>query len=402
MSPSEPASQVGPQTNETVGETPSSEVARLKRRVAQLQEEVDVVNSARQARSKKKISSSAMGRGIRRLAAMFGSLVSLVLEADRRSLEAESDRDSLSEEEMTDRDRAYKGFAIMVDLVPALRTLLNDGDSEPEDLDKLTALLQEGANDARGDDIRSIKAAIANWLNKSHSPAIPFSTTSRDGRGFQNDITGALLCPVEYDWNNEATRLAIKAGTLVIKEDLYLSCFYPRGKGNPDNVEEKFLQSRLLVQTYCAIFTSPTSAEAFDEEETEDGPVKKKGKTSASQKKATKSNVATILHMNGVVTPRSIAYAAVLLAFNLTDAVQWVEQYNNFSYRALWEFIVDFFEAPAEDDDDTKKVQDLLAWWNRQVFPQHTATTTNSRKARNKLKLQRSQRRARASSISQI
>lgn len=67
----------------------------------------------------------------------------------------------------------------------------------------------------------------------------------------------------------------------------------------------------MLLQTYCAIFTSPSSSEAF-EEETEDGPSRKKQKVT-SQKKATKSNVATLLRMEGKVTPRSIAYAAVLV-----------------------------------------------------------------------------------------
>lgn len=71
--------------------------------------------------------------------------------------------------------------------------------------------------------------------------------------------------------------------------------------------------SNCVSQTYCVIFTSPTSVQHFDTEETEDGPVRKKGKSSASQKKATKANVANILHMNGTVTPCSIAYAAVLV-----------------------------------------------------------------------------------------
>jgi len=71
---------------------------------------------------------------------------------------------------------------------------------------------------------------------------------------------------------------------------------------------------RLLTdrQTFCAIFTSPSSSEAFDVEESEQGPSRKKQQT-ASQKKATKSNVATLLRMDGRVTPRSIAYAATLV-----------------------------------------------------------------------------------------
>lgn len=56
---------------------------------------------------------------------------------------------------------------------------------------------------------------------------------------------------------------------------------------------------------------SPSSSEGFDEEN-DDGPVRKKHK-SGRQKNATKSNVASLLNMDGKVTGRSIAYAAVLV-----------------------------------------------------------------------------------------
>ena len=66
--------------------------------------------------------------------------------------------------------------------------------------------------------------------------------------------------------------------------------------------------------------------------------------------------------MDGRVTPRAIAYAAVQvrnslrfdaqltgplpqLHFSLTDATHWMSQYNGFNYEEFWEFIVDYFEA---------------------------------------------------------
>jgi len=123
----------------------------------------------------------------------------------------------------------------------------------------------------------------------------------------------------------------IRGGSIDISDNYFITCLYPKDSGDPEDVEKHYLCSMLLVkvcgycriffrfpsltvtvlQTYCAIFTSPSSSEAF-EEETEDGPCRKKQKT-ASQKKATKSNVATLLRMEGKVTPRTIAYAAVLV-----------------------------------------------------------------------------------------
>jgi len=65
-------------------------------------------------------------------------------------------------------------------------------------------------------------------------------------------------------------------------------------------------------QTFCAIFTSPSSADAF-EEETEEGAKRKTQKTSR-QKKATRKSVSGKLNMTEV-TPRSIAYAAVMVCY---------------------------------------------------------------------------------------
>jgi hypothetical protein len=101
---------------------------------------------------------------------------------------------------------------------------------------------------------------------------------------------------------------------------------YPKGRANPELVERGFLRSRLLLQVgsvphiftyadsfqvYCSIFTSPSSSEGFDDEN-DDGPARKKHK-SGRQKNATKSHVASLLNMDGKVTGRSIAYAAVMV-----------------------------------------------------------------------------------------
>ena len=137
-------------------------------------------------------------------------------------------------------------------------------------------------------------------------------------------------------------------------------------------------------QTYSNIFISPSSSESFDDED-ENGAARKQQRTTNSQRKATKCNVANILGMDGRVTPRSIAYAAVLvrqptnivfikishhclqLAFNLTDAGYWMEVYNNFNFRALYALIVDFFEG-ASGQAARRRSQNLLKWWSTYVY----------------------------------
>jgi len=90
--------------------------------------------------------------------------------------------------------------------------------------------------------------------------------------------------------------------------------------------------------------------------------------------------VASKLHLNNKVTPRSIAYAAVQvciyvsyvvplvlicdcqLHFNLQTAGSWTPVYGGFDYRGLYDYVVDFFEdtpGPAAK----KQAQELLNWW---------------------------------------
>ncbi|KAF9034848.1 hypothetical protein BJ165DRAFT_1533884 [Panaeolus papilionaceus] len=388
MSSATPVPQSSSQTNDSpnANDASSAHISRLKRRIASLQEEAEL---RKENKPKKKSTPCTMGRGIRRLVTMFDPLELLVAEADRRCEEDWDDERSpdLSGEELEERidqDRVFRGYTTLLNVVPSLRSLLNDADADPDDLDVYVSQLQKGANDARSDDVRCIKEELGGWLNHAFAPAVPFSIKSRGDRGFQNDITGRLLCPIQYDWDDEAYVIQLN----VEGDDLFLSCLYPKGKGDPNNVEAKFLRSRLLLKTYCAIFTSPSSSEDFEEFETVDGPSRKTKRTSTSQKKATKASVASILHMNSRVTPRSIAYAAVVLAFNLTDAVQWVEVYNGFNFRVLWSFIVDYFEE-TPDEVSKSKADELLQWWNRQVFPQQGHTVANARKSRLELLSQR-------------
>jgi hypothetical protein len=96
---------------------------------------------------------------------------------------------------------------------------------------------------------------------------VPLSTRQRDDRGLQNDVTGRLLCPIEFSWDDDeygipyqipdaltqlvcfcSVRRKIQNAELNISEDYFLTCLYPNGVGYPDNVERGFLRSGLLVK----------------------------------------------------------------------------------------------------------------------------------------------------------
>jgi hypothetical protein len=85
-----------------------------------------------------------------------------------------------------------------------------------------------------------------------------------------------------------------------------------------------------LPKVYKSIFTSPSSAADDCESEGENEAPLKAAKLSQSRKKAMKCNVASKLHMNDKVTPRSIAYAAVQV-FDSIHLVIHVNLYSSFT-----------------------------------------------------------------------
>jgi hypothetical protein len=76
--------------------------------------------------------------------------------------------------------------------------------------------LQTGANDVRSDDTVRLKVVVADWLNSckskktlhvyndngndSDTPIL--SSKGKEEHGIMNNVTGHLLCPIDYDWDD--------------------------------------------------------------------------------------------------------------------------------------------------------------------------------------------------------
>ena len=56
------------------------------------------------------------------------------------------------------------------------------------------------------------------------------------------------------------------------------------------------------------------------------------------------------------------------LIFALSDAPNWVEEHEGYSFSTLYDFIIDFFEAPDLGPKATERTKTLLAWWDRSVI----------------------------------
>jgi hypothetical protein len=122
-----------------------------------------------------------------------------------------------------------------------------------------------------------------------------------------------------------------------------------------------------FFQAFRHIFTSPSSAA---KEET------------ISDVTSRRRDVASTLHMNSQVTPRSIAYTAtqvcrhlhitpsvadwslLKLVFALGSAREWKREHAGFHYPSFYNFIVDYLENP-QDEASQRDINELLKWWNQ-------------------------------------
>ncbi|KAJ7736236.1 hypothetical protein DFH07DRAFT_966958 [Mycena maculata] len=274
-------------------------------------------------------------------------------------------------------------------------------------------LTQKGANDARSDDLKGVTSVIGNTLNKDrekphlaaldHTPSTVMTTatgevvlvrgvapllhpSSRNTRGVEHDIIGGLLTSIVEDWNDPKRR--VQTTNNAIAKNYFLRVFYEKFKGDPKQVEVGFLKSRYLVKVHKAIFIAPSSAEKDDEEE--NLPSTKKHKLTS---KASRKAVADIVGLDGKVSGRSIGYAGVNLFVSLTNASQWPsESYYGVSLPQMYDFIVDFFEAPKPETQARERADALLAWWNKQIFPMHAASAVINRTSVDAWELLRAQR----------
>ncbi|KIJ13610.1 hypothetical protein PAXINDRAFT_13568 [Paxillus involutus ATCC 200175] len=213
-----------------------------------------------------------------------------------------------------------------------------------EDVSEISDLIQKGSNGARADDTKGMKAAIVDWITPKGQSLNPHIPRNvKSGRGFNHERTGALLCPAGLDWFNS---------------------------------------DGLLVSAFKHIFTSPSSVD--------------------QEPKATRSGNARI-HGMRCVTKASIAYITTQARFALNSAQVFSRMDLITDSECFYNSILELLEDPDERDE----VEQLMVWWNRQVFPLYTETerlpSKNSALARIRQKREEYQARAlRASAATSI
>ncbi|KAG1877277.1 hypothetical protein F4604DRAFT_2005326 [Suillus subluteus] len=312
--------------------------AQQKQQIAQLEEKLVALESGRAGKEKQTNYFVAQGRAIRRIVTLFETIEDLITENDRRH-EVEDDAEST-----LDEDRLQVGYIALMNALPWLPTKAAEMDYN--EYSHMLKLLQQGADSAQGDDTSKLKSLVAEWINREFKPNPLVDTDDKHTRGFTNDACGKLLCPAKFDWNDPLVRAGIRdhSDGHIVSDLSFPAFLYDKYTANPNDLEDGLFKSKLLLQAYKAVFTSPSSAK--DVERDGDGidviQNNKRAKKSAFEIRV-KKHVAQIIKMRKV-TPCSIAYITCQVRFALSSVTSWRSIDGDFDYEQFWRIVVDFFE----------------------------------------------------------
>ncbi|KAG2090030.1 uncharacterized protein F5147DRAFT_658289 [Suillus discolor] len=204
-------------------------------------------------------------------------------------------------------------FMELIDSYPGLLARLTDGDEE--DIINVGELLGKGASGVWGDDTKTLKSAVLEWLVPRGQPLIPpLSRNIKSDHGFNHEVTGRLLCPAGLDWSNVETKQSLKSGETAVHGDQWPMFLYAGYDYDPDDPWKGLLRSEILTFS-------------VDKEP-----------------KATRSG------------------NAYLHVFSCTDMVTDSENF----YHSILDLL--------EDPDEIEEVTDLMTWWMRWVFPNSSSS----------------------------
>ncbi|KAG1811298.1 hypothetical protein EV424DRAFT_1473744 [Suillus variegatus] len=261
-------------------------------------------------------------------------------------LRLEELQDTPIEDYPADVRHKHRVFMELIDSYPGLLAHLTDG--EEEDIIHMGELVR--VSGAQGDDTKTLKSAVLEWLMPRGQPLIPpLSQNIKLDHGFNHDVTSRLLCPAGLDWSDVGTKHSLKSGEITVSGDQWPMFLYAGYKYDPDDPWKNLLRSEILIFGFKHVFTSPSSVD-----------------------KELKATCAGNAYLHGMksVTKGSLAYIATQIQFSLSSSsifsrTDTVTDSDNFYYS-----ILDLLEDP----DEIKEVTDLMTWWTRQVFPNSSSS----------------------------
>ncbi|KAG2048997.1 hypothetical protein BDR06DRAFT_867048, partial [Suillus hirtellus] len=197
--------------------------------------------------------------------------------------------------------------------------------------------LKKGADVACGDDTSTLKELVTAWINQEFCPFLLIKPNDKYSCGFANDICGKLLCPAEWNWDQNSVKAGIynRTSEYIVSENSWPLFVYENYQVNSNNLEEGFLKSRLLVMAFKAIFTSPSSAsQAKGDGDGADILENNRHAQHRSDQTKVKTCIASIINMKKV-TPCAITYIICQVCFALSSITSWSTVDGDFDYEAF-------------------------------------------------------------------
>ncbi|KAG1892880.1 uncharacterized protein F5891DRAFT_963751 [Suillus fuscotomentosus] len=256
-------------------------------------------------------------------------------------------QDSPIEDYPADIRREHRVFMELIDSYPGLLEHLTNGDEE--DVIHIGELMGKGASGARDDDTKTLKSAVLEWLVPRGQAVIPpLSRNIKSDRGFNHEVTGALLCPAVCNsltmLTLPRTKQSLKSGETAVCGDQWPMFLYAGYVYDPEDPWRGLLRSDLLIFGFKHVFTSPSSVD--------------------KEPKATRSGNA-YLHGVKSVTKGSLAYIATQVRFSLSSSSVFSRTDTVTDSENFYHTILDLLDDP----DEIQEVTDLMTWWTRRVFP---------------------------------
>ncbi|KAJ7140772.1 hypothetical protein C8R44DRAFT_866464 [Mycena epipterygia] len=175
--------------------------AQLKRQIAALQDQLAAKTPAPKAIGAKPY--VTMGCALRKTVSFFDSLEELVAEYDRREELAEKREevgDDTPVEHTAEQECLYQGFQELLRFVPGMKSAIMN--SHPNELAVIYSQLRKGVAGAQGDNVNSVRKGMVDWVPAGKTEHLVASL--RLNWGIEGEVTGPLLCPVDYDFNDPA------------------------------------------------------------------------------------------------------------------------------------------------------------------------------------------------------
>ncbi|KAH6913576.1 hypothetical protein BKA70DRAFT_1370033 [Coprinopsis sp. MPI-PUGE-AT-0042] len=287
------------------------------------------------------------GRHFGRTIQAFCQVHLLLKQGLARTIQLELGR--IGEEDLGESEsQEHRIYTRLLALSPTLEERLCTG-SEQE-LYHIADMITKGASSARSDDTKSLKSVIVDWITPPHGALLPpLQRNIKTDRGFYHNRTGELLCPVNLDWNDPQIREQLRSGNIIPTIDQWPRFLYQNHTFNEQDPWEGLFRGGLLIsnfaQAFKHVFTSPSSV-------------------NSKEPRATRSCNARIHGMESV-TIASIAYIASQVRFGLSSSPVFSRTDLVTDSESFYASVVTLLEDPEEQEE----VRQLLAWWDRQVFP---------------------------------